>query len=175
MNDFTPHTAPSTLPEAVAESLARYRAHRMTPGATAVLTALLTVATARVEPAQGRRLLQLVGQALAAERPLAPCATLTEIEDHASTQLTELGLGWCRMREAEAWIEIAHCELPPLTGLPYLLEGLYEGWLQAAGADPALRALWQGSDAEPVPAARLRFGHPERIGPERIGPERDGE
>lgn len=174
-----PPAAPSAgAADLPALSLAQYRARQMPPASRSLLAALLQVVGTRLERTQGRVLLQLVGRALAAERPLEPCATLAEIESRATAQLMELGLGWCRMREGDSWIEIVHGELPGFPAaadrLPAVLEGLYEGWLQAAGAEPVLRAVWLRGDAEPVPHGVLRYGHPERLGAERLGAEPPG-
>ncbi len=136
------------------------------PATGPALWAALRVAVAeRRAWTESRGLLQAIGRQMAADLPLGRCPMLSDLEAAATRQLLALGLGWCRLREGEGALDILHVEAPPVSGpalsvLPAVLEGLFEAWLHAAGADPGLRAEWLRREDGPLPRHRLRFGRP---------------
>lgn len=111
-----------------------------------------------------RLLMSRIGGRIARQLGLPACRTLGEFQHAVNTRLTEFGWGWARIEDAGEAIVVRHY-CAPLSAVfgadaeawaPALLEGAYQEWFKAVGADPAL-TVRQRSSAAPTVAGALEY------------------
>ena len=122
------------------------------------LAALLDTLDGGLEPAARDELLQAIGARLAEATPLAPCATLAELEARANQALAAMDWGYVAysLDAGTRQLTLRHLAAPLVATrrdaqgqwVAPVLEGLHGGWL-AAQAEPGVRPRLRRVAAEP--------------------------
>jgi hypothetical protein len=127
------------------------------------LHALAEEFRAHLSTAELRGLMHRIGLRFATLHPLAPCASIADLRDAMNAAWKPLDWGAVNLDDQDgAALVIGHICSPlsaafgeaHLDWTPAFLEGVYQGWMSAAGADDALQVRLQ--HAEPGTGS-LRF------------------
>jgi len=106
-----------------------------------VLVALAEEFDTQIGRDELRQLMQRVGRRFAAAHPLPPCATTPELGAALNAIWNDLDWGFVEVGDEPDYLRIVHC-CPPLLAFganalpwsPAFLEGAYQEWLSALGA-----------------------------------------
>ncbi|OZI21154.1 hypothetical protein CAL26_27365 [Bordetella genomosp. 9] len=118
---------------------------------------------AHLSTAELRGLMHRIGGRYAALYPLPPCASIAELRDAMNAAWAPLDWGLVALAEQDdAALLIEHFCTPLAAGFgagelewtPAFLEGVYQGWMSAAGAGDTLQVRLQHADPE---TGSLRF------------------
>jgi hypothetical protein len=106
-----------------------------------MLTALATEFEAQIAPAELRQLMHRVGCRFAATHPLPACGSTADLADALNRHWQEMNWGYVALSDEPDSLRIVHHCAPlqafgdaALNWTPALLEGIYQTWLSALGA-----------------------------------------
>lgn len=150
--------------DADARSLRYLMGRHHVPRLSPLLRALMIEADERL-PLETRQLLAVrLGARIAAEQPLIHGESLIALEQAMNQWLADVGWGWVTLEDRGSWLEVQHGCSPMYALLGEhgaewgraVMEGLFGGWLNQAGADASLQI--RRLDGPFGPDQRLRYG-----------------
>jgi Cellulose synthase subunit D len=127
-----------------------------------MLTALATEFEAQIGPAELRQLMHRVGGRFAAAHPLPACVSTAELADALNHYWQQMDWGYVTLSDEPDCLRIVHYCAPlqafgdaALHWTPALLEGVYQTWLSALGAQGLSVAQTSGYGADSAIEFRL--------------------
>lgn len=115
---------------------------QISPQWRGLLTALAEEFEAQIGQGELRQLMYRVGCRFAAARQLPPCGSTVDLADALNARWQEADWGYVELSDEPAHLRIAHACAPlhafgcaALRWTPAFLEGAYQTWLSALGAE----------------------------------------
>lgn len=131
-----------------------------------VLTALAAEFETQLGPEELRQLMNRVGSRFALAHELPPCASTSELSEAFNASWRETDWGFVELSDEAEYLRIVHYCAPlqafgndALTWTPAFLQGVYQTWLAALGAQGL--SVEQASGFTDEAAVEFRLGrHP---------------
>jgi hypothetical protein len=128
-----------------------------------VLVALAEEFDTQIGRDELRQLMQRVGRRFAAAHPLPPCATTPELGAALNAIWNDVDWGFVEVGDEPDYLRIVHC-CPPVLAFganalpwsPAFLEGAYQEWLSALGAQGL--SVVQAGEFDESAAVEFRLG-----------------
>ena len=136
---------------------------QISPQWRGLLTALAEEFEAQIGQGELRQLMYRVGCRYAAAHPLPPCDSTADLADALNARWQEADWGYVELVDEADYLRIAHCCAPlqafgsaALAWTPAFLEGVYQTWLRALGADGL--SVAQASEFDEYSTIEFRLG-----------------
>jgi len=117
-------------------------ARQISPQWRGMLAALAEEFEAQIGHVELRQLMYRVGCRFAAAHTLPPCGSTADLANALNARWQEADWGYVELSDEPEYLRIAHCCAPllafgasALSWTPAFLEGVYQTWLTALGAD----------------------------------------
>jgi hypothetical protein len=139
---------------------------QISPQWRGLLTALAEEFEAQIGQDELRQLMYRVGCRFAAASPLPPCNSSADLADALNARWQEAEWGYVQLSDEPEYLRIAHSCAPllafgatALNWTPAFLEGVYQTWLSALGAEGL--SVAQASEFDEHATIEFRLGrHP---------------
>jgi hypothetical protein len=139
---------------------------QISPQWRGLLTALAEEFEAQIGQDELRQLMYRVGCRFAAASPLPPCNSSADLADALNARWQEAEWGYVELSDEPEYLRIAHSCAPllafgatALNWTPAFLEGVYQTWLSALGAEGL--SVAQASEFDEHATIEFRLGrHP---------------
>jgi hypothetical protein len=136
---------------------------QISPQWRGLLTALAEEFEAQIGQGELRQLMYRVGCRFAAARPLPPCASTADLADALNARWQEADWGYVELVDEADYLRISHSCAPlqafgsaALAWTPAFLEGVYQTWLSALGAEGL--SVAQASEFDEYATIEFRLG-----------------
>ena len=136
---------------------------QISPQWRGLLTALAEEFEAQIGQEELRQLMYRVGCRFAAAHPLPPCASTADLADALNSRWQEADWGYVELVDEADYLRIAHSCAPlqafgsaALAWTPAFLEGVYQTWLSALGAEGL--SVAQASEFDEYATIEFRLG-----------------
>ena len=136
---------------------------QISPQWRGLLTALAEEFEAQIGQGELRQLMYRVGCRFAAAHPLPPCASTADLADALNARWQEADWGYVELVDEADYLRISHSCAPlqafgsaALAWTPAFLEGVYQTWLRALGADGL--SVAQASEFDEYATIEFRLG-----------------
>ncbi|SDG25430.1 cellulose biosynthesis protein BcsD [Paraburkholderia phenazinium] len=139
---------------------------QISPQWRGLLTALAEEFETQIGQGELRQLMYRVGCRFAAAAPLPPCSSTADLADALNACWQETEWGYVELSDEPEYLRIAHSCAPllgfgaaALSWTPAFLEGVYQTWLSALGAEGL--SVVQASEFDEHATIEFRLGrHP---------------
>ena len=136
---------------------------QISPQWRGLLTALAEEFEAQIGQGELRQLMYRVGCRFAAAHPLPPCASTADLADALNARWQEADWGYVELVDEADYLRISHSCAPlqafgstALAWTPAFLEGVYQTWLSALGAEGL--SVAQASEFDEYATIEFRLG-----------------
>jgi hypothetical protein len=136
---------------------------QISPQWRGMLTALAEEFETQIGQGELRQLMYRVGCRFAVAHPLPPCGSTADLADALNARWQEADWGYVELSDEPQYLRIAHSCSPllafgstALTWTPAFLEGVYQTWLSALGAEGL--SIVQSSEFDEHATIEFRLG-----------------